>query len=460
MASFVLKLKFKSIVDASIEPEQCWLFQTTDTDITDSLFDWLEEKKHNNDASVELITSGKGISDLFLAHKYYKTLRFRFPKEESPLYYYQQRYHATENDSVQTLRDYLGLIGDPYYRRIALQLGLDKLLDEKINMLSTGEFRKAAILKSVMTGPQILFLEEPYAGLDPAGIRLLNNLFLHLMHYGTSIVIFSSSAFRPEFITHFVRVGDSEATGGRWEPLRIEIPETIFDTDFDSAFELKRIVARYDGRDILHNVSWSVRRNEKWSLTGPNGAGKSTLLSFVYADNPQVYSNDVKLFGRPRGSGETIWEVKDRIGFYSSEMHRYFDKMQSADAAISSIVFQNPYEKRILSSGEQQFRHQLMAYFDLGGIGNSLLSDLPAVTQKLVILTGVLLKNSPLVILDEPFQGFSDKLLRQSLAIIEKYVENRTFILVSHKYTDIPGCVNRHFHIETGIGREIAKLPA
>ncbi|WP_150183170.1 ATP-binding cassette domain-containing protein, partial [Enterobacter asburiae] len=53
----------------------------------------------------------------------------------------------------------------------------------------------------------------------------------------------------------------------------------------------------------------------------PNGAGKSTLLSLITGDHPQGYSNDLTLFGRRRGSGETIWDIKKHIGYVSSSLH-------------------------------------------------------------------------------------------------------------------------------------------
>lgn len=69
-------------------------------------------------------------------------------------------------------------------------------------------------------------------------------------------------------------------------------------------------VVSYNERPILNNLSWQVNPGEHWQIVGPNGAGKSTLLSLITGDHPQGYSNDLTLFGRRRGSGETIWDIK------------------------------------------------------------------------------------------------------------------------------------------------------
>jgi molybdate transport system ATP-binding protein len=455
MASFRLTINFGILGIVSIEKGQGWQAHIANYDFVNTFFEWMEGRKHYPEASIEYTDESETSSDLYTISKYVKTVRFRLSDNESANYYYQQRYHATENDNIGTLRDYLGNITDPYFEQLVLLFGLDKLFDEKTNMLSSGEYRKAFFLKSAMTFPHVMLLEEPYAGIDNISCRMLNKVFEYLIQNGTSIVVFTSTNQRPDFLSHSINIDDNESDSYYFNVDNIVVPEPYCNVEFKYAFELKKIVANYNGRDVLHNVNWSVSRNQKWSLTGHNGAGKSTLLSFVNADNPQVYCNNVYLFDKKRGSGESIWEIKDQIGFYSSELHRYFNKLQTAEAALNSIVFQNPYEKRVLNSMEQNLWLMLLNYFDLEGITRKKLCDLSVITQKLVILTAVLLKNAPVLILDEPFQGFSNQLIRKSKSLINRYAQNRTFVMVSHNNTDFPECINKHFYLKNGIGREV-----
>lgn len=455
MVSFRLTINFGILGIVSIEKGQGWQAHIANNDFVNTFFEWMEGRKHYPEATIEYADESETSSDLYTIRKYVKTVRFRLSDNESANYYYQQRYHATENDNIETLREYLGNINEPYFAHLVLQFDLDKLFDEKINMLSSGEYRKALFLKTAMTSPRVMFLEEPYAGIDSISCRMLNKLFEYLIQNGTSIVIFTSTNQHADFLSHIINIGDTESDSSYFNVNNIVVPEPNCNVEFKHAFELKNIVANYNGRDVLHNVNWSVIRSQKWSLTGHNGAGKSTLLSFVNADNPQVYSNNVYLFDRKRGSGESIWEIKDQIGFYSSELHRYFNKLQTVETALNSIVFQNPYEKRILNSMEQDLWLMILNYFDLESLTRKKLCDLSVITQKLVILTAVLLKNAPVLILDEPFQGFSDRLIRKSKYLINRYAENRTFIMVSHNNSDFPECINKHFYLKNGIGREI-----
>ena len=75
------------------------------------------------------------------------------------------------------------------------------------------------------------------------------------------------------------------------------------------------------------------------SFSGPNGAGKSTILSLITADNPQAYANEIYLFDRKRGSGESIWDIKKKIGFVSPELHLYFDYSATCFEVIGSGLF-------------------------------------------------------------------------------------------------------------------------
>ena len=64
-----------------------------------------------------------------------------------------------------------------------------------------------------------------------------------------------------------------------------------------------------------------MNKGEHWLIRGPNGSGKTTFLELITGDNMQVFSNDIKLFGARRGSGETIWDIKRKLGIVSYRLH-------------------------------------------------------------------------------------------------------------------------------------------
>ncbi len=108
----------------------------------------------------------------------------------------------------------------------------------------------------------------------------------------------------------------------------------------------------YNDRPIIERLSWTVNPGEHWQIVGPNGAGKSTLLSLVTGDHPQGYSNDLTLFGRRRGSGETIWDIKKHIGYVSSSLHLEYRVSTTVRNVILSGYFDSIgiYQPFLISS--------------------------------------------------------------------------------------------------------------
>ncbi len=76
---------------------------------------------------------------------------------------------------------------------------------------------------------------------------------------------------------------------------------------------------------MLKNINWQLNEGGKMAVTSErNGSGKSTLLSLLNADYPQAYANQIYLFGKKRGSGESIWDIKEKIGIISPRIALVF----------------------------------------------------------------------------------------------------------------------------------------
>jgi molybdate transport system ATP-binding protein len=421
------------------------------------LFDWLSGRRNFAFGKIWIEVDGERYDGHFQSMKYASLVRFKYIENESSKFYYQQRYHSSENEGITSLREYLGNI-DNQTELLCSEFGLTSLLDESINMLSTGEFKKACIVKAYQSKPLILFIEEPYTGIDSDGRKKVDALLHELTIAGTSLVIASSGRRIPGFINRVYnfeeleinskedrRLFDNTDENG-YKALKIKMPEQRSD-GISNAFELRNVTIRYGERIILNNISWKVRKNEKWALTGVNGSGKSTLLSMVYADNPQVYSNEVYVFDKQRGTGESIWEIKERIGFYSSELHRYFDKSKTIAEAIQSLANGNPYKKIDQSAEVKNFVAETLKLFELEMKLDKPLFELSNVQQKLVLMIGAMAKNPLLLILDEPFQGFDELLIKKCKFLIDEFCKNRALVFVSHVMEEIPGCIENKFEL-------------
>jgi molybdate transport system ATP-binding protein len=99
---------------------------------------------------------------------------------------------------------------------------------------------------------------------------------------------------------------------------------------------LKNVSLSYGEKKVLNGISWTIRLGEFWQLTGPIGSGKSSLLSMIVGDNPKGYGQDITLFGRKKGSGESIWDIKRHIGYFTPSMLAQFKRNESVEHMIIS----------------------------------------------------------------------------------------------------------------------------
>jgi molybdate transport system ATP-binding protein len=201
----------------------------------------------------------------------------------------------------------------------------------------------------------------------------------------------------------------------------------------------------------LEDINWTVRAGNKWALTGPNGSGKTTLLSLINGDNPQAFANKITLFDRRKGSGESIWDIKKRIGFVSPELHLYFRQDMKAQTVAATGFLDTLYFNRNLREEEEEKLKNFFSYFGLEDIRQKGFMHLSSGEQRLVLLIRSLVKDPDLLIWDEPFQGLNSYRIGQSLELLRAYAApDKTLILVSHHPEEIPDWVNCRLELEKG----------
>ena len=219
--------------------------------------------------------------------------------------------------------------------------------------------------------------------------------------------------------------------------------------DSDEVVRLNRVSIRYGDRTILQDLDWTVRRGERWALSGENGAGKSTLLSLVCADNPQSYACDIRLFGRKRGSGESIWDIKRHIGYVSPEMHRAYQKNLPARDIVASGLHDSIGLYRRPAPGEVETCAWWMEVFGVGGLAARSFLHLSSGEQRLCLLARAFVKDPELLILDEPLHGLDTRNRRRVRAVIEAFCHRRgkTLVMVTHYEDELPPCIDHRLHL-------------
>lgn len=383
-------------------------------------------------------------------------------------FYYQQRYNKqqkndtltvyaelaayakSENLSIEDLTQYLDLFG------------FGDLKNTQLIELSSGEHKKLQLIKALWLQPQLLIVDEPYTGLDKASRRKLNDFFDGLAATGVHLVLVTNETDLPRCINRFAeiengklkQVDSASMLSKDTRRKRRELPQFLrevpaFSTDI--MVQMENIHIRYGEKQVLKGVDWTVRAGEKWLLQGHNGSGKSTLLSLITGDHPQAYANHIWLFGHRRGSGESIWEIKERIGLISPELHWYFDKTASVWQAIASGFYDSIGLFRHVSYEKQQKINQLLAFFELTEDKDRLITTLPLGKQRLVLLARTIIKNPPLLILDEPCQGLDHTQTALFNTLVDELSDfGKTLIYVGHYETQLPTCLEKKIVLEKG----------
>ena len=207
--------------------------------------------------------------------------------------------------------------------------------------------------------------------------------------------------------------------------------------------EMNHIKKEFDGLGVLKDISLSVEEGEIVSIIGPSGSGKSTLLSLVCADNPQSYACDITLFGRKRGSGESIWEIKKHIGYVSPEMHRAYLKNLPAIEIVASGLHDSIGLYKRPQPEQMAICEWWMDIFGIAELKDNPFLQLSSGEQRLALLARAFVKDPELLILDEPLHGLDTYNRRRVKKIIEAFChrKDKTMIMVTHYESELPGTI-------------------
>ncbi|MGX5820240.1 ATP-binding cassette domain-containing protein [Chitinophaga lutea] len=384
-------------------------------------------------------------------------------------FYYQQRFNSMDSGDAPTVSAYLGdRMEDPLLA--PLQIG--PLAGKELIKLSNGETRRVMIARALLDSPSLLLLDNPFMGLDVAARQTFHGIVDHVAAAGATIVLVTTPREIPPAITHVLHLDEGRIAGTYTREAflaqyREEDTSAGSDLDeallasliagteperFDFIIQMENIRVRYGPHQILDGIDWTVRQHEQWALLGPNGSGKSTLLSLINADNPQGYANRIFLFGRKRGSGESIWDIKRRIGFVSPELHQYFQSDATCLQVTGSGFHDTLGYVRACTPEQLEKARGWLQLLGVGQHADEKFKLVAASLQRLVLLARALVKQPPLLIFDEPVQGLDAHQKAHFKSVVEALCRRLplTLIYVTHYEEELPEGVNRFLRIRNG----------
>lgn len=370
--------------------------------------------------------------------------------------------------------------------------GVEKILDRGLKYMSTGEIRWTLLARALISKKKLLILSDPFAGLDAESRTILCDFFNTIASKQLSdeksdatfpriILVMERYVEIPAAITDVIEFADgnirfcgkkadfeqivksrAEETEKQHEKERNEFVEFVkkisaeVDTSLgvDAAdglpgalIEMNDVNVGWGDNMVLRHLNWTLHKNEHWLIRGPNGSGKTTFLELITGDNMQVFSNDIQLFGKRRGSGETIWDIKHKLGIVSYRLHveyRMLGGTPLRDVIMSGFhdsigLYQPP------SDVEAPAAEKWLSLGGFGGRGGEPFGSLSYGEQRAILILRAAVKCPPILILDEPCHGLDEQFRRKILDLLEIIAESRTTTLlhVTHEPSEVLDC-ERH----------------
>ena len=372
--------------------------------------------------------------------------------------------------------------------------GIKKILDRGLKYLSTGEIRRTLLARALMSGKKLLILSDPFAGLDVQSRKIIFDFIAQgpqdpAQGPQNQALILGMERWHeiPDTITHVIEFANKEISfcgsradyekklasrenqlamteeeekafkdlfGGSLRPLRQaqgpQGPQDVAqgpqaqEESVIPLVQMTNVNVSWSENHVLRDLSWTVNKGEHWLIQGPNGSGKTTLLELITGDNMQVFCNDVKLFGTKRGSGETIWDIKKRLGIVSYRLHVEY-RMLGGTSLLNVIIsgFRDSiglYEAA--KDSEIALAKKWLALGGFGGRENESFGNISYGEQRAILILRSAVKSPELLILDEPCHGLDENFRTKILHLMELIGQGgtTTMLHVTHDPSEILKC--------------------
>ncbi|MFA0440524.1 ABC transporter [Vibrio sp. 10N.286.49.C2] len=345
-------------------------------------------------------------------------------------------------------------------QQLMQELDLLHLKERGFKQLSTGETRRVMLARALSTSPKVLILDEPFVGLDQLHRKMLTGYLHDLATYIQLIIVTSREDEIPAWVNHVALFEKGtlkeQLTYQQWisHPIIAQLLSQSAQQSeqwltlirkhqhapkfSDPLVRITDGCVEYVDQKIFSDVNWQICHGEHWQIRGPNGCGKSTLLGLIFGDHPQCYSNDIHIYDMKRGSGETVWDIKQHTGMVSSALHlQYRVSCNALDVLLSGFfdsigLYDKPTKKQIDTAKEW------LTLLHMNELARCSFKSLEYSQQRLLLIARAIIKQPTILILDEPYQGLDylgRKLVMNALNMIAK--ENLSQLLyVSHYVED------------------------
>jgi len=337
---------------------------------------------------------------------------------------------------------------------------LDVLLERGFRKLSSGETRKLLFTRALTSKPDMLIIDGPYEGLDAQTVPLIRDILQQLSEKTPMVFVINRFDELPGFVTDIALLekGRLKTTARTRDKTAMELISQLLhlkttDTEIPAAIpaesapplnpseplvNIRKASVRYTDNTVFEDLDWHIDAGQHWQLTGPNGSGKTSLLNLITGDHPQCYCNDIFVCGYQRGNGESIWDIKQHIGYVSSALQWDYRVSISCKNVIISGFYDSIGLYSKATDLQQSVANQWLQLLGFGERASQPFNQCSYGDQRLLLIARAMVKHPNLLILDEPCLGLDDMNRQRVLTLIEKICagSETTVIYVNHHAQD------------------------
>ena len=322
----------------------------------------------------------------------------------------------------------------------------DVATENKVSLVtSSGGQQKKALLNYLLAkNPGYIIVDDVFDNLDAASQQAIITTLQQVAHLIIIVQVLNRKKDILPFITNLFTLKDKQLTAGLNENETgdsgyftgtIPAPLHPYTLQKNPLVKFTDVCVSYNNVPVVKNICWQINNGEFWQLAGPNGSGKSTLLSMIFGDNAKAYGQNLVLFGIRKGSGESVWDIKEKIGYFNSNITQQFDRMDSIEQMIISGfndsigLYLKPTDLQI------KLAAQWLQLLHLHHVKHQPFRNFSMAQQRLILVARAMVKHPPLLILDEPTAGLDDESAILFTSLVNNIaVESTTATLyVSHR---------------------------
>lgn len=364
---------------------------------------------------------------------------------------------GTTNFGLAALKDKKGeVLSDDklnYYINEEERYGLKNLTEhtkQTLISMSSGERKKLFLNSILKSSPDYLILVNPFDNLDLLHQKKLKEELVHISKRMVLILLISRKEDILPMNCQFAKLQDTRLIHYKTEEdffnkntfqknnfSEYKIPSPINSTARfkDELICLRNVSVSFYDKPILSNINWSIKVNEFWQLKGPNGSGKSTLLSLLTGDNQKGYGQEIILFGRKKGSGESVWDIKKNIGYFTPSLIDTFKGYHTLENMLLSGLHDSIGLYVKPTETQKKLAAKWLQILNLSDKKEHYFNTLSTGEKRMVMTARAMIKNPPLLLLDEPTVGLDDSSAELFVSLVNKIAKDSitTIIFVSHR---------------------------